>query len=144
VPGSLRLYATKKPIDSGLFFCSSTAREICMGKFRSYLAPRCPPYSFVLNSMLIFDTSFGSMSAPGPHLIHNSYFISYQHTHIISRGLRGVVWVVSGVSEVSAEERIVPSITDVSIFQWRIFCRGCIILLLAACARVLLCSPWLL
>jgi hypothetical protein len=29
--------------------------------------------------MLIFDTSLGSMSAPGPHLIHSSYFRICQH-----------------------------------------------------------------
>jgi hypothetical protein len=76
---------------------------------KTYLAPRCPPYNLVLNSMLILDTSLGSISAPGPTLSRSSYFHIYQHMSIVSRGSRGGEGATSGVSEVSAEERIVPA-----------------------------------
>lgn len=42
----------------------------------TYLAPRCPPLIFALNSKLIFCTSFGSTRAPGPTRIHNNYIES--------------------------------------------------------------------
>lgn len=71
---------------------------------KAYLAPRCPPYIFVLNSMLIFVTSFGSKSAPGPHLIHNSYRRDRQHVVFCLADVVEGCRYVGGVSEVSAEE----------------------------------------
>jgi hypothetical protein len=111
-----------------------------------YLAPRCPPSMFALNSILIFEISFGNIIAPGPTRIHSSYSTivrkagesDFSPGDIVSFGNGGVGGdIVGGLG--GAE---VPSVVCISASNWRSSCKVREDVLLVACAFVSRCEPF--
>jgi hypothetical protein len=105
---------------------------------------------FALNSILIFEISFGNIIAPGPTRIHSSYSTivrkagesDFSPRDIVSFDNRSVGGGVGGdiVGGLGGVE--VPSVVCISASNWRSSCNVREDVLLVACAFVSRCEPF--